>query len=591
MEEERFLETLTEGEQLLQSKLAELKSDTHGAPGTTAGGQADMAPGTTAGGQADMAPGTTAGGQTDMAPGTAAGGPAGMAGVETGAAPGAANGPVLSGADAFRLYDTFGFPLDLTEEIAAEAGVSVDREGFNQLLEEQRERARSARHAADGMNADRGALEGITAPSKFVGYDRLETDSKVIAIVQAGEEVPALGTDAEGELFLDITPFYAESGGQLADEGVILFDGGEAQILAVRKAPHGQNLHTVRVQKGTLQQGAAVHAVVRTEWRRDTIKNHTATHLLHKALREVLGHHVAQAGSLVEARRLRFDFSHFGALTEEELREVEAKVNQAVWQDYPVVIEEMDIDAAKAMGAMALFGEKYGQTVRVVQAGDYSIELCGGCHVDRTGVIGLFRIVSEAGIGSGVRRIEAVTGRYAYENVRETEDRLEMAAHVLKTQKTEIVPRIERLLDELRETERELESVRGKLRQGRANDLLGQVTSVQGVPLLAAVVPDTDMDGLRQMADQLRNRMTSYVVVLGSALDDKAQFVAAVSKDLQDKGLQAGQIVKEVAKIAGGGGGGRPDLAQAGGKDAAKVQDAIESAASIVRKFAGNQAD
>ncbi|KPV39007.1 alanine--tRNA ligase [Alicyclobacillus ferrooxydans] len=527
-EEERFLETLAEGEQLLQNALSDLQQK----------------------------------GES-----------------------------VLSGEDAFRLYDTFGFPLDLTEEIAAEAGITVDKEGFNGLLEAQRQRARSARHTAEGMNAERGAIERITVPSRFVGYDTLKTSSQVVALVRQGEEVTELQAGDEGELILDVTPFYAESGGQVADEGVLRFEGGEVEVQDVHKAPHGQNLHSVRVLRGTLKQGAQVEAEVRTDWRRDTVKNHTATHLLHKALREVLGEHVAQAGSLVEPRRLRFDFSHFGAMSEDELREVERKVNHAIWLDYPVVIEEMDIDAAKAMGAMALFGEKYGQTVRVVQAGNYSIELCGGCHVDRTGIIGLFRIVSEAGIGSGTRRIEAVTGRYAYDNVRETEERLGSAAGLLKAQKTELVPRIERLLEELRETERELESVKAKLRQGRANDLLGQVTSIQGVPLLAAVVPDTDMDGLRQMVDQIKNRMTSYVLVLGSAEDDKAQFVAAVSKDLQQKGFQAGQIVKEVAKIAGGGGGGRPDLAQAGGKDAAKVQDAIESAAGIVRKLAGNAAD
>ena len=527
-EEERFLETLAEGEQLLQNALSDLQQK----------------------------------GES-----------------------------VLSGEDAFRLYDTFGFPLDLTEEIAAEAGITVDKEGFNGLLEAQRQRARSARHTAEGMNAERGAIERITVPSRFVGYDTLKTSSQVVALVRQGEEVTELQAGDEGELILDVTPFYAESGGQVADEGVLRFEGGEVEVQDVHKAPHGQNLHSVRVLRGTLKQGAQVEAEVRTDWRRDTVKNHTATHLLHKALREVLGEHVAQAGSLVEPRRLRFDFSHFGAMSEDELREVERKVNHAIWLDYPVVIEEMDIDAAKAMGAMALFGEKYGQTVRVVQAGDYSIELCGGCHVDRTGIIGLFRIVSEAGIGSGTRRIEAVTGRYAYDNVRETEERLGSAAGLLKAQKTELVPRIERLLEELRETERELESAKAKLRQGRANDLLGQVTSIQGVPLLAAVVPDSDMDGLRQMVDQIKNRMTSYVLVLGSAQDDKAQFVAAVSKDLQQKGFQAGQIVKEVAKVAGGGGGGRPDLAQAGGKDAAKVQDAIESAAGIVRKLAGNAAD
>ncbi|MCL6452491.1 MAG: alanine--tRNA ligase [Alicyclobacillus sp.] len=524
-EEERFLETLAEGEQLLQSALQDVK---------------------------------------------------------------ASGGQVLSGADAFRLYDTFGFPLDLTEEVAREQGVSVDRAGFEAELALQRERARAARLTTEGMNADRTALETTTVPSRFVGYEQLRTESVIAALFQEGQPAPAAGAGQTAQVILDVTPFYAESGGQVADQGVLRFAGGRADVVDVHKAPHGQHLHTVRVTEGTLQMGARVEAEVRTDWRRDIVKNHTATHLLHKALREVLGEHVAQAGSLVEDRRLRFDFSHFGALTAEELEQVEAKVNHAIWMDYPVVIEEMDLEAAQAMGAMALFGEKYGKRVRVVQAGDYSIELCGGCHVERTGVIGLFRIVSEAGIGSGVRRIEAVTGRYAYQAVVEQDHRVQQAAALLKTQPADLVLRIERLQHELQETERRLESALGKLRQGQAADLLGQVTSVQGIPVLAAVVPDTSMEGLRQMVDQLRDRLTSHVVVLGSPHDGKAQFVAAVSQDLQRRGLHAGNIVKEVAKLASGGGGGRPDLAQAGGRDPGRVDAAIGQVPAIVRQFAGD---
>lgn len=525
-EEERFLETLTEGEQLLQSTLERLLCD----------------------------------------------------GVS-----------VLPGTDAFRLYDTFGFPLDLTEEIALEKGITVDRDGFNKELDAQRDRARSARHTAEGMNTDRGVLEAITVDSQFVGYDTLETKSQVVALVQSGVYVDALEHGATGELMLDVTPFYAESGGQKADVGILIFDGGEAEVVDVKKAPHGQNLHTVRVTKGSLSAGATVSAQVLSDWRRDVVKNHTATHLLHKALREVLGTHVAQAGSLVEDKRLRFDFSHFGALTESELLEVESRVNQAVWMDYPVDIEEMDIDAAKALGAMALFGEKYGNRVRVVQAGDYSIELCGGCHVERTGLIGLFRIVSEAGIGSGVRRIEAVTGRYAYEEVRQLDSKIGQAATLLKAQSTDIIPRIERLFETLHDTEKKLESAEAKLRRGQATDLLSQVKAVDGIPVLAATVERTGMDGLRQMVDELKEKLPSYVIVLGSAEDEKAQFVAAVSKDLQAKSLHAGNLVKEVAKIAGGGGGGRPDMAQAGGKDPAKVKDAIERVSDFVSSIvAGN---
>lgn len=523
-EEERFLETLAEGESLLQAALTQLSRN-----GTS----------------------------------------------------------VLSGEDAFRLYDTFGFPIDLTEEMALEQGVSVDREGFQAQLEAQRDRARSARQTAYGMNSNRGDLEALTTPSLFVGYDDLSTDSKVIAVFKDNRLTEALAAGEEGDVVLDETPFYAQSGGQVADSGIISGHGVHAEVSDVRKAPHGQHMQRVKVVSGTIREGATVHAEVSEPARRDTVKNHTATHLLHKALREVLGEHVAQAGSLVEPSRLRFDFSHFGGLTHDEWVDVEQRVNDAIWRDDSVEVTEMDIDAAKGLGAMALFGEKYGKRVRVVQAGAYSIELCGGCHVERTGMIGMFQIVSETGIGAGVRRIEAVTGRHAYQYAQRQEARLQEAANLLKVTVPEVLPRLERVLDEMKQMERELESVKSKLNHGMAQDLLDGVREVDGIPVLAMVLPETSMDGLRQTVDALRGQLSSHVIVLGTVTEGKVQFVAAVSKNLLAHKLHAGQIVKEVAEFTGGGGGGRPDLAQAGGKDPSKLSGAIDKVVEIVRRNAG----
>ncbi|MCL6631047.1 MAG: alanine--tRNA ligase [Alicyclobacillus herbarius] len=493
-----------------------------------------------------------------------------------------AGGDRLSGEEAFRLYDTFGFPVDLTEEITQEHGIAVDREGFQAELEAQRERARAARQSVEGMNATRGALESITAASRFIGYNQLECEATVLAIVENGQSVETAEDGAEVQVILDQTPFYAESGGQIADAGTITAEHVQMTVLDVQKAPHGQNVHTVRIDSGILHTGDRVHAAVDKAARRDIVKNHTATHLLHKALREVLGTHVAQAGSLVEPDRLRFDFSHFGALSAQELERVEELVNDAIWRDDVVEIFETDLDAAKAMGAMALFGEKYGKRVRVVKAGDWSIELCGGCHVERTGLIGQFRIVSESGIGSGVRRIEAVTGRGAYRFAQSQERLLSEAAQRLKTTTADLVGRIDRVLEDLHERDRELTSLRSRLSQERADELANQVVDVAGIPVVAAVVPDTDMEGLRQLADSLRERLDSVVVVLGSHHGGKVQLVAAVSADLQRRGLHAGQIIRQVAQITGGGGGGRADLAQAGGRDAAKLPVAIERVPEII---------
>jgi alanyl-tRNA synthetase len=523
-EEERFLETLAEGESLLQSTLQQLANE----------------------------------GES-----------------------------VLSGEDAFRLYDTFGFPIDLTEEMAMEQGVSVDREGFLSHLEAQRHRARSARHTAEGMNADRGDLETLTTPSQFVGYSQLSSQSQVVAILVNNHITDTLSVGEEGDVLLAETPFYAESGGQVADTGILSGDALEAEVVDVRKAPHGQHIQRVKVVSGLLRTGQVIDALVSASDRRDTVKNHTATHLLHKALREVLGEHVAQAGSLVEPSRLRFDFSHFGGLSQDELEDVEQRVNDAIWRDETVEIAEMDIEDAKHIGAMALFGEKYGKRVRVVKAGDYSIELCGGCHVDRTGMIGMFRVISEAGIGAGVRRIEAVTGRHAYTYAKGEKARLEQVANLLKVTVPEVLPRLERVLDDIKGTERELESVKAKLNRGVAQELLESVTDVEGVPVLAAVVSEASMDGLRQTVDELRGKLDSYVIVLGNHTEGKVQFVAAVSKDLFARKLHAGQIVKEVAEFTGGGGGGRPDLAQAGGRDVSKLAGAIEKVVEIVSSYAG----
>ena len=494
----------------------------------------------------------------------------------------------LSGEDAFRLYDTFGFPIDLTEEMCREHGVKVNHAGFEAELQVQRDRARAARQTSEGMNAERGALETLTETSTFVGYDQFVVNSEIVALLKGGERVEALQAGDEGQVILAVTPFYAESGGQIADKGSIASASGAADVVEVQKAPHGQHVHTVSVTSGKLTVGDKVTASVDEALRRDTVKNHTATHLLHKALREVLGDHVAQAGSLVEPERLRFDFSHFGPMSPEEIRDVEDRVNRAIWLDMPVATREMDLDEAKKIGAMALFGEKYGHRVRVVSAGDYSTELCGGCHVERTGIIGLFQIVSETGIGAGTRRIEAVTGRFAYRHTQHLQDVLQEASQLLKTTPAELTARAARVLEEVRHLERELESARAKLNHVRAGELQERVVLAGDVPVLAAVVPDTDMDGLRQLVDDLRAKMPTHVIVLGSAAGGKPQFVAAVSKDLHGRKLHAGQIVKQVAQIAGGGGGGRPDLAQAGGKEPEKLLEAIESVLSIIESFAGN---
>ncbi|MGO4546146.1 alanine--tRNA ligase [Paenibacillus sp. 2TAB23] len=488
----------------------------------------------------------------------------------------------INGDDAFRLYDTYGFPFDLTEDYASENGMTVDRAGFDAAMEAQRVRARAARQDTGSMKVQGGPLGEFTIKSEFVGYNELVSDSKIIAIVQDDLLVESAAQGSKVLVILDRTPFYAESGGQIGDKGTIKGDGFTLDILDVTKAPHGQSVHHAIVTEGTARSGQAAQASVTRVVRDDIIKNHTATHLLHKALKEVLGDHVNQAGSLVEAERLRFDFSHFGSITAEELVEIERRVNEQIWLGTSVSINIKSLNEAKAMGAMALFGEKYGDEVRVVQVGSYSLELCGGCHVGNTSQIGLFKLLSESGIGSGVRRIEAVTGKHAYNYLEGQFELLKQSATLLKANANDVPKRIEALFGQVKELTRDNESLQAKLSRIEAGSLEQNAKTVDGITVLCAQVNAPSMDALRGIVDELKLKLESSVIVLGAIADGKVNLAAAVSADLIKKGFHAGKIVKEAAVHCGGSGGGRPDMAQAGGKDTSKLDEALKLAEELV---------
>ncbi|MBO0994030.1 alanine--tRNA ligase [Bacillus sp. SD088] len=481
---------------------------------------------------------------------------------------------VLEGADVFKLYDTYGFPVELTEEYAEEEQMGIDHSGFEKAMEQQRERARSAREDSASMHIQGGVLGDINVESEFIGYGQLSVETKVQAIVKDGKLVVSAATGDEVEFILEKTPFYAESGGQVADHGQLTSGDLLVQVTEVQKAPNGQNLHKAKVEAGVLKEGMAVYAQVDETKRRHTEKNHTVTHLLHQALKDVLGQHVNQAGSYVGPDRLRFDFSHFGQVKPDELAEIEHIVNEKIWESLPVVTETMPIDQAKEKGAMALFGEKYGEVVRVVSISDYSLELCGGCHVRNSASIGFFKILSESGIGAGTRRIEAVTGQAAYELVNSELKKLGTLADRLKTKPTNLVQRVESLLNELKEVHRENESLSAKMANQEAGEILDQVEMIQGVKVLVSQVHSTDMNTLRTTVDDLKQKISSGIIVLASSHNGKVNIIAAVTKDLTEK-YHAGKLVKEVAAICGGGGGGRPDMAQAGGKNPEKLEEAL----------------
>lgn len=481
----------------------------------------------------------------------------------------------IAGVDVFRLYDTYGFPVELTEEYAQDAGLAIDHHGFEKEMELQRERARKARQETGSMQVQGGDLGEFTVSSTFVGYDTLETNAKIIGIFKDGKLISSANQGEEIQLILDQTPFYAESGGQIADRGTITAEGLVIEVLDVQKAPNRQNLHRAVVKQGLAETGQTVFAKIDSKNRLQITKNHSATHLLHRALKDVLGEHVNQAGSLVEPDRLRFDFSHFGQVTEEELSKIEKIVNGKIWESLPVEIMEKPLAEAKAMGAMALFGEKYGEIVRVVKMGEYSIELCGGCHVPNTSAIGLFKLVTETGIGAGTRRIEAVTGEKAYQYMSDQIQILNDAAHKLKANVKDVPEKIAALQKELREAHKEIESLTAKLGNIEAKSLINKVKEVNGIQLLVSRVEINESNQLRTMLDELKQKIKSGVIVLGAVLDGKVQLIAGVTKDLTGT-YHAGKLIKEVAGICGGGGGGRPDMAQAGGKDPNRLSEALQ---------------
>ena len=492
-------------------------------------------------------------------------------------------GDTLDGAVIFKLYDTFGFPWELTDEILSEQGLKLDKAGFDKAMTEQRERARAARQeeAAAVVIPD---LSGLGTDKLRVDYSA--TAATVFGMFREGRIVTETRDGEEVAVILDVTPFYAEGGGQVGDIGVLTGPLGKVEVSTTRKLPDGTVYHLGQVTEGFLKQGDSVKIDLDGERRAASARNHTATHLLQAALRQVLGTHVNQAGSYVGPDRLRFDFSHFSAMTPEEIATVEQKVNRAILTDTNVGTIETSQDMAKQMGAMALFGEKYGEKVRVVVVGDISKELCGGTHVSSTGEIGQFKIIGESSVGAGLRRIEAVTGLAALEYANQREAILEQAAQLLKTRPEELVGRLELAQNQTRELEREIAALQKQLSQGIVQDLLQQVREVKGIRYVAAAVTAPDMDELRSIADRIRDGIAGGVVVLGAVVGDKVNFVAMAGKEAVARGIHAGNIVKEVSAATGGGGGGRPEMAQAGGKKPEKLAEALALVASILEKQA-----
>ena len=490
----------------------------------------------------------------------------------------------LSGANAFKLYDTYGFPLDLTKEILEEKGYQVDEDGFKAAMDEQRKKARDAREVTNYMGADATVYDQIdtSVTTEFVGYDHLTFDSKVTVLTTETEVVSSLMEGQKGTVFVEQTPFYATMGGQVGDTGVIQTANGRFVVEDTIKLRGGKFGHVGYMESVMISEGETVSLIVDSQARKDTEKNHSATHLLQKALKAVLGAHVEQKGSLVTPDRLRFDFAHFQAMTSEELSKVEDLVNEKIQASLPVNTNVMDIEEAKKSGAMALFGEKYAQKVRVVSMGDFSKELCGGTHVANTGEIMLFKIVSEAGIAAGVRRIEALTGKGVIEYYKKQEEMLQEAAKALKANPSQVVEKIQHLQSELKAVSSENESLKSKLAQGALGDVMDQVVEVKGIRLLAAKVEGVDMNGLRDLGDQLKEKLGEGVVVLAAVNDGKVNVLAMATDAAQKAGAHAGNLVKAVAAIVGGGGGGRPNMAQAGGRNPEKADEAIAAAAGIL---------
>jgi alanyl-tRNA synthetase len=488
------------------------------------------------------------------------------------------SGRVLSGEVAFRLYDTYGFPLDLTEDILRCEEISVDQAGFQRLMEEQRSRGREAREVSQS-----DAKIQLDRPVRFVGYDQLEAESTVLALYADGQGKQEAGAGSQIDLIAAETPFYGESGGQVGDRGAIETARGDRMEVVDTQHPTPQlTVHRGRVVKGRFQVGDKVHLVVDRRYRNRTALNHSATHILHSVLRDELGGHVRQAGSLVTPDRLRFDFNHSGAIADEKLADIEQQVNERIRFDAEVRIDETSYDEAVRKGALAFFGDKYGDTVRVVKIGDFSTELCGGTHVHRSGEIGIFKLHAEGGVAAGVRRVEALTGEGALDLIRNYEQRLKDIGALLRSGAEDTVDRVKKLLQQQKDLEREIESLRGQQGKNQIPELLAKKQQVNGATVVVAKVANGDANQLRELADQVKDKIGSGFVFLVSAGDTNVTMVASVTKDLASR-YHAGNIVKQVAPIVGGGGGGRPDFAQAGGKEPAKVDEAVERVWQIVK--------
>lgn len=484
-------------------------------------------------------------------------------------------GSVISGEDAFRLYDTYGFPYELTKEYAENDGLQVDEEGFIEEMKQQRERARNARKSGGSMQIQSETLANITAPSEFTGYHSNKEEAVLTHIIKEDNALESLSETGSVELIFDKTPFYAISGGQVADKGTIVSGETKLEVTSVYKAPNGQNVHAATLISGSVKTGDMYTLTVSREDRNFIIKNHTATHLLHQALKDTLGDHVNQAGSLVEKERLRFDFSHLEGLSDSELKIIEEIVNEKIYENLDVEISEMPIEEAKNKGAMALFGEKYGNIVRVVDIDEYSVELCGGIHVRNTAEIGLFKIVSESGIGAGIRRIEAVTSRYAVETYKEKEDRLNEAADTLKVKGTQVVKKLDAVLEDLKALKEENKSLKSSRQDEKLENIDALAENVNGVRVISSEVPAADAKELRETMDNIKSKAQDAIIALAAVNDEKVSLVVTVPKELTDK-IKAGDIMKGMAKAVDGKGGGRPDMAQGGGTNPANITIALQ---------------
>ena len=493
----------------------------------------------------------------------------------------AAGVKVMNGEKSFKLYDTYGFPIDLTMEILEEEGLSLDEEAFKKEMQLQKERARAAREVDTYMGADETVYNRLDTAmvTEFTGYDGMPvTDAKVIALVANNEVAETASAGDEVSVFLDRTPFYAESGGQIGDNGTIKTEMGLVNVTDCIKVIGGKIAHIGTVAEGSISVGDTASAEIDRVRRLSTSRNHSATHLLQKALRTVLGTHVEQAGSYVTPDRLRFDFTHFAAMTAKEIQQVEDIVNEKILESLPITATQESIEDARKLGAMALFGEKYGNIVRVVNMGGYSIELCGGAHLDNTAQVGSFKIVSESGIASGVRRIEALTGAAALKYYQQQEETLKAVCKAVKATPDNMLKRVETMIAE------ELESLKAKMAGGAADDIISKAVEIKGIKAVCAEVKDADANSLRGLGDQLKNKLGSGVVVLASAKDGKVSLLAMATDDAVKAGVHAGNIIKAAAAVCGGGGGGRPNMAQAGGKDASKIADALVKAKEVIEE-------